>query len=144
MYKTVAALVIGLALFLSQTAFASEETPDAVIELSGGTVAAGIGFAWGHGTLIYQGKRYPLAVSGLSVVSVGVTEYTAAGTVTGLKKPQDINGIYTAVTAGGTLGGGGSIAAMTNHRGVTIHMTATSEGLNFTLAAEGMKIRLVE
>ena len=73
-----------------------------------------------------------------------MTEYTAAGTVTGLKKPDDINGVYTAVAAGGTLGGGAGVAVLKNQNAVTIHMTSTSEGLSFTLAAEGMKIRLVE
>ena len=71
MYKTVAALALSLALLLGQTAFVSAETPDAVIELSGGSVAAGIGYTWGSGTLIYQGKRYPLTISGLSLASVG-------------------------------------------------------------------------
>jgi hypothetical protein len=33
---------------------------------------------------------------------------------------------------------------MTNQSGVTIQMTSTSEGLNLTLAAEGVKIRLAE
>ena len=144
MYKTIAALAFSLAFLLGQTTFVSAETPDAVIELSGGTVAAGIGFTWGSGTLIYHGKRYPLTVSGLSLASVGVAEYTAAGTVTGMKNPEDINGVYTAVAAGATVGGGGGVTAMVNQKGVTIHMTATSEGLNLTLAAGGMKIKLVE
>jgi hypothetical protein len=142
MYKTVAALAFSLALLIGQTAFVFAQTPDAVIELSGGSVAAGIGYTWGSGTLIYQGKRYPLTVSGLSLASVGAAEYTAAGNVTGLKTPQDINGVFTAVAAGATLGGGGNVAAMRNSRGVTINMTSTTQGLSLTLAAEGMKITL--
>jgi hypothetical protein len=144
MHKTVAALGLSLGLLLGQTAYVSAETPDAVIELSGGSVAAGVGFSWGSGTLIYQGKRYPLKISGFSLASVGVTEYAAAGTVSGLKTPRDINGVYAAAAAGGTLGGGGGASAMTNQSGVTIQMTSTSEGLNLTLATEGVKIRLAE
>ena len=144
MHKTVAALGLSLGLLLGQTAYVSAGTPDAVIELSGGSVAAGVGFSWGSGTLIYQGKRYPLKISGFSLASVGVTEYAAAGTVSGLKTPRDINGVYTAAAAGGTLGGGVGASAMTNQSGVTIQMTSTSEGLNLTLAAEGVKIRLAE
>ena len=144
MHKIVAALGLSLGLLLGQTACSSAETPDAVIELSGGSVAAGVGFSWGSGTLIYQGKRYPLKINGFSLASVGVTEYAAAGTVSGLKTPRDINGVYAAAAAGGTLGGGGGASAMTNQSGVTIQMTSTSEGLNLTLAAEGVKIRLAE
>ena len=144
MHKTVAALGLSLGLLLGQTAYVSAGTPDAVIELSGGSVAAGVGFSWGSGTLIYQGKRYPVKISGFSLASVGVTEYAAAGTVSGLKTPRDINGVYAAAAAGGTLGGGAGASAMTNQSGVTIQMTSTSEGLNLTLAAEGVKIRLAE
>jgi hypothetical protein len=144
MHKTVTALGLSLGLLLGQTAYVSAGTPDAVIELSGGSVAAGVGFSWGSGTLIYQGKRYPVKISGFSLASVGVTEYAAAGTVSGLKTPRDINGVYTAAAAGGTLGGGVGASAMTNQSGVTIQMTSTSEGLNLTLAAEGVKIRLAE
>jgi hypothetical protein len=132
----------ALGLLLSQAAPSLAQTPDGVIELSGGSLAAGIGFSWGSGTLIYQGKRYPLSVSGLSLASVGATEYTGAGSVTGLKTPQDINGVYTAVDVGGTLGGGGNVAAMRNQNGVVIHMTSTTEGLSLTLATEGLKIAL--
>jgi hypothetical protein len=133
---------ICLGLLLSQAAPALAQSPDAVIELSGGSLAAGIGFTWGSGTLIYQGKHYPLKVSGLSLASVGATEYTLAGSVTGLKTPQDVTGVYTTVAVGGTLGGGGGAAAMQNQNGVVIHTTSTSQGLSLTLAAEGVKITL--
>ena len=145
MRKTIAAFAASLALLLiGQTVSVAAETPAGVIELSGGSLAAGIGLTWGSGTLIYQGRRYPLTISGFSLVSVGAAEYAAAGTVTGLRTPQDIDGVYTAASAGGTLGGGGSISAMTNQKGVTIQMTSTSEGLSLSLAAEGVRIKLAE
>jgi hypothetical protein len=142
MCKKFAALAMGIGLLLGQAVPSSAQSPDAVIELSGGSVAAGIGFSWGSGTLIFQGKRYPLKVSGLSLASVGVAEYTETGSVTGLKTVQDINGVYTTVAAGATLAGGGNVAAMQNQNGVTIHMTATTVGLDLTLAAEGVQISL--
>jgi hypothetical protein len=142
MRKTLAVIGTCFVFMLSYVGLASAQskTPDAVIELSGGSVAAGIGFTWGSGTLIYQGKRYPLSVSGVSLASVGAAGYTAAGSVYGLKSPHDITGVYTAVAAGATLGGGGDFSAMRNQNGVVIQMTATTEGLSLTLAAEGMKI----
>ena len=142
MRKVLAASAIGLGLLLALPASPSAQTPDGVIELSGGSVSAGIGYTWGNGTLIFQGKRYPLNVGGVSVVSVGFAEYTAAGSVEGLKTPQDINGVFTSVSAGATLGGGANIAAMRNQNGVVIHLTSTTAGLSLTLAAEGMKISL--
>ena len=136
--------VIALGLLLAQLGPSSAQSPDGVIELSGGAVAVGIGYTWGSGTLIFQGNRYPLNVSGLSVASVGVTDYTAAGSVEGLHSPQDINGVFTAVSAGGTLGGGANISAMKNQNGVVIHLTSTTQGLSLSLAAEGLKISLAQ
>ena len=144
MKKLLTVPVLALCLLLAQLGLSSAQSPDAVIELSGGSVAIGIGYSWGSGTLIFQGKRYPLKISGVSIASVGVTDYTAAGSVEGLKTPQDINGVFTAVSAGGTLGGGGNIAAMKNQNGVVIHLTSTTAGLSLTLAAEGMKISLAQ
>ena len=64
--------------------------------------------------------------------------------MTGLKAPQDIDGVYTSVAAGGTLGGGGTVAAMRNQNGVVIKLTSTTQGLSLTLAAEGVKIAMTE
>ena len=142
MKKLLAVPVLALCLLLAQLGLSLAQSPDGIIELSGGSVAIGIGYSWGSGTLIFQGKRYPLKVSGLSVASVGITNYTAAGSVEGLKSADQIAGVYTAVSAGGTLGGGGNISAMKNQNGVVIHLTSTTQGLSLTLAAEGMKISL--
>jgi hypothetical protein len=138
--------VIGtsLGLLLSNPVASLAQTPDAIIELSGGSVAAGIGYSWGHGTLIFHGKHYPIAVSGLSVATVGVVGYSASGEVHGLKSPRDINGVYTSVVAEGTLGGGAGATAMKNHHGVVIQMTSTTQGLNLMLAGEGVKVALAD
>ena len=144
MRKFLSVPLLALGLLLAQLYSSSAQTPDGVIELSGGAVAIGIGYSWGSGTLIFQGTRYPLKVSGLSVASVGVTNYTAAGSVEGLKTPQGINGVFTAVMAGATLGGGGNISAMKNQNGVVIHLTSTTQGLSLSLAAEGLKITLAQ
>jgi hypothetical protein len=142
MRKLFTLLGVGLALLLANPIVSYAQAPDGVIELSGGSISAGIGYSWGSGTLIFQGKRYPLKISGISLASVGVTDYTAAGSVEGLKTPEGINGVFTSVAAGATLGGGGSVSAMKNQNGVVIHLTSTSTGLSLTLATQGLKISL--
>lgn len=144
MRKILAIIGACLGLLLSYPVASFAEEPDAVIELSGGSVAAGIGFSWGHGTLIFDGKRYPVTVSGVSLASVGADGYTAAGSVYGLKTPREINGVYSSVAARGTAGAGAGVTAMQNQHGVTIQMTSTSQGLNPTLAAQGVKIALAK
>ena len=142
MRRMIAVLITGLGLLLWPLAPLSADTPDGVIELSGGSLAAGVGYSWGSGTLIYQGQKYPLKISGVALATVGASEYTASGTVSGLKQVKDVEGVYTSVAAGATLGGGATVSAMKNQNGVVIQMTSTSAGLSFTLAAEGVRISL--
>jgi hypothetical protein len=121
---------------------AKAKGPDATLQLSQGSVAAGIGFSWGSGTLTYKGKRYPMSVDGLSVGSVGISRATASGSVTHLKSLEDFNGTYTAVGAGATVAGGGSIATMQNQNGVRITLKSTSRGIKFTLGAAGVNMQI--
>jgi hypothetical protein len=123
---------------------AADQGPDATIELSGGSVAVGIGYTWGSGKLVFQGRQYMLNVSGVSIADVGVSNYTATGSVYNLKKVEDIEGTYAAATAGATVAGGVSGAAMKNQNGVLIQFSATRQGLQFTLAPAGIKISLVK
>lgn len=133
---------IGLAtsLLVLLPAMAADQAPDGTIELSGGSVALGIGYTWGSGKLVFQGKQYQLKVEGLSIVDVGASDYTATGSVDNLKKLEDFPGTYTAAAAGATVAGGASVTVMRNQNGVAIQLSATRQGLQFTLAPEGMKI----
>ena len=134
------ALTLVLAIAVARAA--EEKQPDATLELKEGSVAAGIGFSWGGGTLTYKGKTYPVSVEGLSVGSVGIAEATASGKVFGLKDIKSFDGNYTAVTAGLTAAGGGSASVMQNQNGVRIEMVSTTQGVKFTLAASGVKLKI--
>jgi hypothetical protein len=116
--------------------------PDATVELSGGAVAAGIGYQWGHGDVVYQGQKHHFSLSGLSIVDVGVANVTGSGVVYNLHNLQDLNGNYVAGTAGLTVAGGGEADYLRNEKGVVIKLLATSKGLRFNLSANGMKIQL--
>jgi len=133
---------LALTLAVSAARAAEEKKPDATLELKEGSVAAGIGFSWGSGTLSYKGKTYPVSVDGLSVGSVGISEATASGKVYGLKDIKDFDGNYTAVSAGLTAAGGGGAAVMKNQNGVTIELVSTTQGVKVTLAASGVKLKI--
>jgi len=137
---TVLTLTAGL--FLSGLALAQEKQPDATIELTQGHVAVGIGWSWGEGVLTYKGQKYPVKVEGLSVIDVGITRAEAAGKVYDLKKLEDFDGIYTAATAEGTLGGGAGATTMKNQKGVVINLVTKTQGLNLKLAPSGVKMML--
>jgi hypothetical protein len=138
----VTVVILALFLYLPGIAAAQEKEADAYLELSEGSVAIGIGYSWGDGTLTYQGKKYPVEVKGLSVVDVGVTKVSAFGKVYGLKKLEDFNGNYTAATAEGTLGAGAGATTMKNQNGVVIDLYTTTKGLNLKLAPSGISLKL--
>jgi hypothetical protein len=118
--------------------------PSAYVWLSGGSVAIGIGYVWGHGTLYFSKdqKQYKFKLSGVSVVDVGGAGITAEGEVYNLASPADLSGNYSAVTAGLTVIEGGSVAYLKNDNGVVIKLHSQTGGLRFNLSANGMHITL--
>lgn len=145
MSKRIIALIAGLALTLAAgIASAADDArqPDATLALTEGSVAAGIGFSWGGGTLTYQGKDYPVSVEGLTVGSVGIAEAKATGKVFGLKNLADFDGVYSAAELGAAAGAGGGLTTMKNAKDVTIELNATTEGVKLTAGPGGVKLKL--
>ena len=132
----------SLVSLLAGLALAQAKKPDATLTLTEGSVAVGIGYSWGKGTLSYQGKTYPVKVEGLSVGEVGIQTATATGNVSNLKKLEDFSGNYVAGAAGATVGGGAGVTAMKNQNGVVIELKSTTQGASLKLAAEGLKLTL--
>jgi len=142
MKRIVALMSVAVLGFGLSVARAEDKTPDATLRLSGGSVAAGVGISWGGGTLTYKGKDYSVDVKGLSVGDVGVTKIEGAGKVYNLKNVDDFNGNYTAVAAGMTAAGGGSVTAMKNQNGVTVEMVSTTQGVKFMLGGGGVDMKI--
>ena len=133
-------LVVGVAAGLARAA--NQEKPDATLRLKHGSVAAGIGFSWGSGTLTYKGKEYPVDVNGLSLGKVGISGGSASGEVYNLKSLQDFDGHYNAAGAGLTIAGGASATALKNQNGVRVLVTSTKRGVDVTIAGGGVDMKL--
>lgn len=137
------ALMLALAgVIAAPASVAHAQRPDATIQFSGGQVAFILGVKWGGGTLTYHGRRYPLRVNGLQLGSIGGSSYTAVGEVYHLRNVKDIEGTYGAATASATAGRGAGGIDMTNGNGVEIRARSSHAGLQLTLAAAGVDIRL--
>ena len=137
---TLAALVlVSLSTFASA---ADKKTPDGTVKLSEGSVAAGIGWSWGHGTLTYQGKTYKFKVEGLTVGEVGMTKAEATGNVYDLKSLDDFNGVYGAAGAGIAVQEGKGATALINTKKVQMVLTSQTKGATLKVAAEGLKVTL--
>jgi hypothetical protein len=135
-------LISGSALADESPVVADGAVADGMVTLSGGSVAAGIGFVWGSGDLAFQGTKHAFKVSGVSIVDAGVANISASGEVYHLKNLSDFGGHYTVLTAGITIVGGGSATYLRNEHGVVIKLLESSQGFRFNLAAEGVKITL--
>jgi hypothetical protein len=136
--------VASLVAVLAGLAGAQTKKPDATLTLSEGSVAAGIGFTWGKGRLSYKGKTYPVKVEGLSVGDVGVARATARGKVFNLTKLEEFSGNYVAAGAEATVGGGAGATMMRNQNGVIIELMSTTQGANFKLGAEGLRLTIAK
>lgn len=127
---------------VSAVAFAADRAPDATIDLTATSVAAGVGYDWGKGTLHYKGRDIPVKVKGLSVVRVGASKITASGEVYNLKDLSAFDGNYSAASAGAALGGGGGVAAMENNNGVVMKLHSTTVGVDLDLGVKGIEMSI--
>ena len=144
--RAFAAPILAVLVLAAPTASVFAQTPSDIgtIEVSGGGVALGVGVSWGKGVLTYRGQTYKIMTSGLSVVDIGASSYSGSGTVTGLKQLSDITGNYQAMVLGATVAGGGGLTTMKNDKGVVIKLNATTKGLKFTAAPQGITIKLAK
>jgi hypothetical protein len=107
------------------------------------SIAAGIGWSWGSGTLtLLDGSQHRFKVEGLDVVAVGIKQATAVGNVYNLKNLQDFEGKYVKAAAGITVGGGAGASTMQNDKGVIINLTGVGQGIEVKLAVSGMDVKL--
>jgi len=102
--------------------------PDGTVNFSGGSIAAGVGFSWGHGDLNYGGESHAFKISGVSLVDVGAANVSASGHVYNLKNLADFNGNYVAMTAGMTVAGGDRRRRASDARSRPLHAI---EGVSF-------------
>lgn len=139
-------LAVVTAVFLSCTSAtvlaATDRTPDATIELSGGSVAVGVGVDWAKGTLHYKGQDVPVKVKGLSLMRIGASSMSATGKVYNLRKLSEFAGNYSAVAAGAALAGGGGVSAMQNAHGVVMHLRSSTVGADLDLGVKGLEVSL--
>ena len=122
-----------------------ERVPSGLVTLNMKSVAVGVGSTQGDGVLNFQGKSYPFSLSGLSLVDVGVSNFSGAGKVYDLKSPADLTGTYAASQTTFAIAGGDAAMSMKNDRGVTIVVLKNEgqkSGTQLTMGPAGMKIMM--
>ena len=77
-----------------------------------------IGGSAGSGAMNYHGRIYPLIIGGVSYgFTFGGSLTDFVGTVTNIRSPSDVNGIYVAGGAGAAVGVGGGAIVLANQNG---------------------------
>ena len=102
-----------------------------------------VGVGGGRGTLVFQGRRYPLRVGGLSFgATIGASKAELVGRAYNLRRPSDIAGTYTAVGGGVAVGGGASAIRLQNAKGVVLDLRGRTIGLELNANVSGVEIGL--
>src|ERR1700693_6636052 len=88
-----------------------------------------IGGSAGSGTLTFHGRQYPLGIGGLSYgFPFGASETHFRGTVSNIRGPGDVTGVYAAGNVGAALGRGAQAIVLTNQDGAVLGLTGSSVG----------------
>jgi lipid-binding SYLF domain-containing protein len=102
-----------------------------------------VGGSGGSGTLVFQGRGYPLAIGGVSYgFTFGASSTDFVGTVSNIRKPSDVNGVYAAAGAGVALGAGAGGIVLTNQNGAVLTIAGRQAGLIVAADINGLIITL--
>jgi hypothetical protein len=132
----------GAALVSASLSGVAEAATGAVtLRIASGGFIVGVG--GGSGVLVFRGVRYPLSLGGVSLgATIGVSEAQLVGTAFHLHDPHDIEGTYSAASAGVAVAGGGGVVVLSNARGVILRLKGRQVGFKLSLAISGLTISL--
>jgi len=102
-----------------------------------------IGGSGGSGTLVFQGRRYPISIGGISAGFVfGASETRFHGTVSNIRSPSDVAGVYGAAGGGTAIGAGAQFIVLRNEKGAELTLSGRQLGLQINADVSGMTIAL--
>ena len=102
-----------------------------------------VGGSGGSGGLVFHGRRYPLAIGGLSYgFTFGASTTDFVGTVSNIRTPSDVNGVYGAAGVGAAIGRGAGAIVLTNQNGAVLTLSGRQAGLIVAADLTGLVISL--
>jgi hypothetical protein len=101
-----------------------------------------IGGSGGSGTLHFHGRNYPVSVGGLSYgFTFGASETSFHGTVSHIRRPSDVAGVYGQAGAGAALGNAGAQAVvLTNQNGAVLALSGRQRGAIVSADLSGLAL----
>jgi lipid-binding SYLF domain-containing protein len=101
------------------------------------------GVGGGSGVLIYEGRRYPLSVRGISIgATVGASRTELVGRAYNLRRVTDIAGTYTALGGGVAVAAGVAGVRLQNAKGVVLELRGREVGLEIAANLSGVQVNL--
>ena len=102
-----------------------------------------IGGSAGSGVLHFHGRNYPLSVGGLSYgFTFGASETRFHGTVSNIRRPSDIAGVYGQAGIGAAVVRGAQAVVLTNQNGAVLELSGNQTGLMVNLDLSGLALSL--
>ena len=102
-----------------------------------------IGGSGGSGVVVFHGRRYPISIGGLSAGLVfGASETRFHGTVSNIRSPYDVAGVYGAAGMGGALIVGAQAIVLRNEKGAVLQLVGQKVGLQINADLSGMSISM--
>ncbi len=135
--------LIALAAMVGAGVFSAAYADSGIVRLS--VVKGGwfIGANGGSGTLIFNGRKYPLSVGGIDAGLVfGLSQTTLVGRVINIRRPSDVTGVYVAAGAGAAVGIGARLVQLANDKGAVLQLEGRQIGLMANLDLSGLAIAL--
>ncbi|MFZ0608355.1 MAG: hypothetical protein WAM75_11880 [Xanthobacteraceae bacterium] len=100
-----------------------------------------IGGSAGSGTLFFHGRRYPLSIGGISYgFTFGASETRFRGTVSNIRRPSDVAGVYAAGNVGAAVGRGMQAIVLTNQNGAVLSLSGSSVGAIVSADLNGLAV----
>jgi hypothetical protein len=102
-----------------------------------------VGGSGGGGTLMFHGRLYPLSIGGVSYgFTFGGSATDFVGTVSNIRTPFDVNGVYGAAGAGVAVGPGAGGIVLANQNGAVLTLSGRQTGLIVAADLNGLVISL--
>ena len=102
-----------------------------------------VGGSGGSGTLVFHGRFYPLSIGGVSYgFTFGGSATDFVGTVSNIRTPFDVNGVYGAAGAGVAIGPGAGGIVLANQNGAVLTISWRQTGLIVAADLNGLVITL--
>jgi hypothetical protein len=133
-----AAIMLVALLPLATPSYPQEQKP-AEIYITFVNAGFIVGVSGGSGTLVYQGKRYPLKIGSVSLgATFGASKAQLSGTVLNLNSVSDIAGTYGATEASYAVVSG----RLKNTKGVVLVLRGRQVGLEVQLDLSDLQVAL--